>query len=796
MEHLFDLRPERPGYRLQRLEAFNWGTFDSTDGRVHRFEPQGRTSLLVGHNGSGKSTLVDAILTLLVDSRTRNYNVAAGGKKNERTAKSYIKGAFDRTAEESQASVVRYLRPSGKHLAALSAVFADEQLGKTFTLTQVLFLKSDGSDDKVYAIADEEHELKDVLAGLVKSDEVREHLKRCGYQTTKAYVEYQGWLAKRTGMRGKAVDMFNQTVHVKDIQSLNVFIRRHMLEAQDWRDKVQGLLTHFNDLSVAHQELVRARRAEELLAPVEAAGTKYRQQAEQLEKLERQLEASGSYFPVQFVRLLEPAIAEQEVRLSEMDRAIERLERELAAKRESVRQLANEKEHAGGERLKTIPELIRLEQAYLEHKSKSSALYHEKLNACRITRTVTTNEQFADVRKELRRAAETAADRVRTLHGDYEAAVGAKAAHSETLRGEREELELLEQWRTNLPPKFSAMRSRLCASLNLDEGVLPFAAELIAIGTEHRRWEVSLEMVLRSFALSLLVPERYYSRVRAYVEANRVTDAQGDGQRLDYICVGRPADVSGDRIDPQSLLHKLEFRPRHDLIPWVRGEILKRFDFRCCESVDEFNHVARLAMTDKRHVKFNAERHQKDDRNRTVDPRYFVLGWDNTEKKRLIAEQIQLVQSELVKAQQAVAELQAQIAENESIGRAAQEALAITDFDAIDLKKHEREIAGLQAEQRELENANDAIKTLSKRLGLAEEESQRLGTELYGQIEDKGKLESEIGRVRELLKRASGEVKIAKESGRLPLHEPLFEEITASLGVPPLSIENVYLRQD
>jgi uncharacterized protein YPO0396 len=79
MEHLFDTRPERPGFRLQRLEVFNWGTFDSTDGRIHRFEPQGRTSLLVGHNGTGKSTLVDAILTLLVDSRTRNYNVASGG---------------------------------------------------------------------------------------------------------------------------------------------------------------------------------------------------------------------------------------------------------------------------------------------------------------------------------------------------------------------------------------------------------------------------------------------------------------------------------------------------------------------------------------------------------------------------------------------------------------------------------------------------------------------------------------------------------------------------------------------
>ena len=33
----------------------------------------------------------------------------------------------------------------------------------------------------------------------------------------------------------RPIDMFNQTVHVKDIQSLNSFIRTHMLEAYDWQ---------------------------------------------------------------------------------------------------------------------------------------------------------------------------------------------------------------------------------------------------------------------------------------------------------------------------------------------------------------------------------------------------------------------------------------------------------------------------------------------------------------------------------------------------------------------------------
>jgi uncharacterized protein YPO0396 len=796
MEHLFDMRPERPGFRLQRLEVFNWGTFDSSDGRIHRFEPHGRTSLLVGQNGSGKSTLVDAILTLLVDSRTRNYNVAAGAKKTERTPKSYIKGAFDRTADESQASVVRYLRPKGNNLTALSAVFRDEQLGKVFTLTQVLYLKGDASDDKVYAIADEEHELKDDLAGLVKSDEVREHLKRCGYQTTKVYVEYLGWLRKRTGMRGKAVHMFNQTVHVKDIESLTRFIRDHMLEGHDWRDKVQRLLTNFNDLSLAHQELVRARRAEELLAPVEGLGTKYRERAAELEALELQLDAASTYFPVQLVRLLEPEIAEQKRCVSSLADAITRLEAELEGKREAIRQLTNEREQAGGERLKRIPELIRTEQAHLERKREASALYHEQLRTCRIKGTVSTEELFVEARKHLQRTAQNAADRVQALRTKYETAVGTKSGLSDRLREEREELALLQQRRTNLPPRFSAMRSRICASLNLDESVLPFAAELMAVAPEQRRWEASVEMVLRSFALSLLVPERYYPRVRAYVEANRITDAQGEGQRLDYLCVGRPSEVSGDRIDPQLMIHKLQFKPRHDLTPWVRGEILKRFDFRCCESVDEFNNVSRLAMTDKRHVKFNAERHQKDDRTRTIDPRHFVLGWDNTEKKRLIAERIESLQSELNEAQDAVTQSETQTAQNNAIRRSAEAALKVAEFDSINVKKHEKEIKSLEGEKQDLENANDVIKSLTKRLNEAEGEAKRLSGELYGKIEEKGKLESEIERVDKLLKRASDEVTNAQQTGQLALHEPLFEGITNSLGEPPLAVDDVFIRKE
>src|SRR6266849_5220932 len=82
------------GYRLDRLELLNWGTFHG-EGQV--FTPKGEWSLLVGDNGSGKSTAIDALRTLLVPPRLLNYNDAAGDGRRvvgrDRTRRSYVRGA-------------------------------------------------------------------------------------------------------------------------------------------------------------------------------------------------------------------------------------------------------------------------------------------------------------------------------------------------------------------------------------------------------------------------------------------------------------------------------------------------------------------------------------------------------------------------------------------------------------------------------------------------------------------------------------------------------------------------------
>ena len=59
--------------------------------------PDGRISMITGRNGSGKSTIVDALLTLLVPNRVRNYNVASSqAGSRERNERDYAVGCIFR----------------------------------------------------------------------------------------------------------------------------------------------------------------------------------------------------------------------------------------------------------------------------------------------------------------------------------------------------------------------------------------------------------------------------------------------------------------------------------------------------------------------------------------------------------------------------------------------------------------------------------------------------------------------------------------------------------------------------
>ena len=86
------------GFRLARLELYNWGTFGH---RVWSLDPNARNCLLTGDIGSGKSTIVDAVTTLLLPANRISYNKAAGADTRERSLRSYVLGYYKSERNEA-----------------------------------------------------------------------------------------------------------------------------------------------------------------------------------------------------------------------------------------------------------------------------------------------------------------------------------------------------------------------------------------------------------------------------------------------------------------------------------------------------------------------------------------------------------------------------------------------------------------------------------------------------------------------------------------------------------------------
>ncbi len=787
MDDLF-LQPDNaPGYRLHRIEMLNWGTFDSTSGAIHRVEPGGKTSLLIGQNGSGKSTLADALLTLLVRPQTRSYNVAAGshGRKRERNEASYIKGAFAHgsSADDNRAQT-RYLRQDGRHFTGVLAYFHNAVLDRGFTLAQVLWLDPAQRAKRLCCFAREEKFAQEVFDQL-QADGLRKQLKQLGFEVTDNFLAYERSIRNECGMLAKAMDVFNQTVSVKDIQSLNEFIRRHMLEGKPWRETLDSILTHFDQLSVAYRLLVEARQQLEALQPVMESGSEYLDLQESLAQKQNRRDASAAYFRQRMIDLgtekQESFVREQ----SQLDAAIAQLDTELRAARERIRQLKNDLDAASSERLRQLPGEIKQAKMQLAMVERDRRRFLEALKRSGWERPIETEEDFRTYRKELTLTLRES-DQELTNLADQQIALRTEKAKQEN---EAEQLRLeirdLEARPTKLPRSHEALRRRLCQDLGIDAKQLPFAAELIEVRPEERSWEASAELILRHFGLSLLVPDRYYREVSRYVNATRLTDDDGRGQRLVYLRIApSEEELELDRNrEPghRSLFHKVAIKEKHPLQPWLTNELRKRADFLCCDTLAEFQQCRDRAVTRERQVKFGPSRHEKDDRPRVADPRYFILGWDNKEKLKLLREDlkitlttIQNLESELQTTTQRITKLRDAV-------EGMKVALSFEDFGLIDPASKERLITELIEEKERLEKADDRVRALTAELQQAEAGERDSEKKRDRRIEKRQEVKKYIADAGAMIKSSEEFLAKARSEGQLERFESYYVGIRSEL---------------
>src|SRR5919201_1468264 len=141
------------GFRLSRLELYNWGTFGD---RVWCLEPGGQNGLLTGDIGSGKSTIVDAVTTLLLPANRISYNKAAGADTRERSLRSYVLGYYKSERSEVTGTSRPVALRGASAYSVILGMFSNRGYASTVTLAQVFWVGDGnaGQPNRFYVTAD------------------------------------------------------------------------------------------------------------------------------------------------------------------------------------------------------------------------------------------------------------------------------------------------------------------------------------------------------------------------------------------------------------------------------------------------------------------------------------------------------------------------------------------------------------------------------------------------------------------------------------------------------------------
>lgn len=703
----------RVGFRLQRLEVLNWGTFDR---HVWRYELGSRNGLLTGDIGSGKSTLVDAVTTLLVPAQRVAYNKAAGAEARERSLRSYVLGHYKSERNETTGSARPVALRDTSSYSVILGVFRNEGYDQAVTLAQVFwFREPQGQPARLFVAAERELSITEHFSGFGSDiGGLRKKLRAIGCELNDSFPSYGAWFRRRFGIEHEqALELFHQTVSMKSVGNLTDFVRSHMLEPFDVGSRIEALLGHFDDLDRAHQAVLKAKSQIELLTPLVEDGRRHADLATEIQGLREGRDTLRPYFAGLKATLLERRL---ELLVQDAARFDARID-SLGVQRENARIEQASLERAlrenGGDRLEQLAaDIRRLEEAKEQRQRKATA--HAELLS-RIGEAPPGDESaFVGQRQSIGERAENLRSEVAGFENDEREDEFVLRKGREEHAALSSEIDSLARRKSNIDAAQVRIREALCATLSIDEEDLPFAGELIQVREDERDWEGAAERLLHGFGLSLLVPDMHYKAVADWVERQHL------GARLVYFHIRsrKPAQIANPH--PRSLVRKLLIKPDTPHYDWLERELHHRFDLVCCDSTDQFRREAR-AITRAGQIKEPSGRHEKDDRRRIDDRGHYVLGWSNADKLRTLRGERERLEQRIGDIGQRIADIQRARRQCEGRLEALAKLEVITHYSEIDWQGPAREIARLTGERDRLKAASDTLRELENQLAQVRE---------------------------------------------------------------------------
>lgn len=712
------------GFRLHRLEVYNWGTFDA---RVWAMQPDGRNTLLTGDIGSGKSTLVDAVTTLLVPAHRIAYNKAAGADARERTLRSYVLGHYKSERNEVSGAAKPVALRDHNSYSVILGVFHNAGFDQTVTLAQVFWMKDPhgqparffvGAERALSIAADFSHFGSDIAA-------LRKRLRNTGAETFDSFPPYGAWFRRRFGIDNEqALELFHQTVSMKSVGNLTDFVRTHMLEAFDVAPRMAALIAHFDDLNRAHEAVLKAKRQVALLTPLVADCERHAEIAAASEELRACRDALKTWFAGLKLALLEKRLVALDEDWARQNAQMQRLEESRNTQQNEERELRRSIAENGGDRIERLTHEIETKNSERQARQRKAERYAGLVRTLGMAAAADT-DTFVAQRNAFSALAEVTTEAEAALQNELtESAVTLRQGKQEhTVLSA--EIASLKARRSNIPAEQVAMRAALCGALHLSESGMPFAGELLQVREEERDWEGAAERLLRGFGMALLVPDTHYAKVAEWVDR---THLKG---RLVYFRMRASARKEMPDLHRDSLARKLAIKPDSPFYDWLEREIAHRFDVACCATQEQFHREPR-AITRTGQIKAPGERHEKDDRHHIADRSRYVLGWTNAAKIAALETKLRQLETRLGETGARIGAMQNELQTLDERRQTLSKLGEYADFRELDWQPLAVETARLEEEKKRLESASDVLKELTERLGLVQKnlaESEQALTE-------------------------------------------------------------------
>ena len=738
------------GFRLSEIQVYNWGTFHN---KIVSLALEGKNSLLTGDIGSGKSTLVDAITTLLVPSQRVAYNKAAGADFKERSLRSYVMGYYkSERSEGGYATKPVPLREAGTTHSVILGVFYNKVLSQTVSLAQVFFQKDTaGQPDRFFVVADKLLSIHNDFSdfGNELSALKRRLKKEDSLEIFSSFPEYGRAFLRRFGLKNEqALDLFHQTVSLKTVGNLTSFVQDHMLESFDAVTPIDNLIHHFEDLDRAHNAILRAKKQIQVLSPL-VANLDNHQSLDQEVRDKVEIRDELKYYFAEYKRARYTEQLDKNLEIQQRQKLmLENIGNTIASLQSDRDEINKSISDTGGSRLELLyskKEMLEKEKDSRFRRSEEYEALSTKLGLSPLTGI----DQFLDNQKASR-------ERMETVFTERNEIENTKSELDYSIRTHRQELEAIEDEisslkgrKSNIDAQQIEIRRQLCSELSLDEDSLPFIGELLAVKAEQAGWEGAIERVMRSFALTLLVPDSLYKEITQWVDSTRLKG------RLVYYRVTERDQGKPEKPLSGSIIEKLTIKVESPFSSWLEKELSNRYrDLVCCEDLEQFRRVSR-GLTRSGQIKGSSIHHEKDDRYAINDRRRYVLGWINTSKmtelERLKRQKdlfIQEIDSKLSESKATQDRLELEIHRLKSL-------MNYTDYDELNWKASAERIeeikADIQTVRQLLESHADVLESLQARLAQVD---AKLGSERVQHSDllmKIGKVESSIESLRQEL---------------------------------------------